>query len=207
MDPIHDRVEELTKQMIERVQKAELALNRHGFTQDERGDWKAPGMPNWAGALELRDYLAMHFPDIAKQSGSLSQKATRALMESEQRRNDAAIEWIRSSLPSLQLRTLHLIAAPEEAREAIANIEAQLEGRTMERDALHQHIRQAAAQTPATAPPKADSPELPAAPPIFKAIWPDPKTMNFTLNDRRDPFNLAERHTELRRRSTDLDED
>lgn len=206
MDPIHDRVEELTKQMIERVQKAELALNRHGFTQDERGDWKAPGMPNWAGALELRDYLAMHFPDIAKQSGSLNQKATQALMEAEKRRNDAASEWIRSAMPSLQLKKLHLIAAPEEAREAIANIEAQLEDRTMERDALHQHIKQAAAQTPAPAP-VAEQGDAAPAPAIFKAIWPDPKNHPFTLNDRRDPYNLAERHTELRRRSTDPDED
>lgn len=192
MDPIHDRVEELTKQMIERVQKAELALNRHGFTQDERGDWKAPGMPNWAGALELRDYLAMHFPDIAKQSGSFNQKATRALMESEQRRNDAASEWIRSSLPSIRLEALSVNAST-------ASLIREAEARG-ERKAQSAQVEQSASQ-------EVDPANPPSTPPIFKAIWPDPKNHPFTLNDRRDPYNLAERHTELRRRSTDPDED
>lgn len=48
--------------------------------------------------------------------------------------------------------------------------------------------------------------ELPADTPKFgprKVIWPDPAKMNFCLTDRRDPFNLAERHTELKRRWDD----
>lgn len=200
MDPTHERVQELTEQIIERVNKAELALNRHGFTQDDKGDWKAPGMPNWAGASELRLYLQMHFPEIERGKGTLNQKAIAALMEAEQRRNDAASNWIRSSLPSLKLKEITVMSEPDELSRELRQPQEQLAEVTFERDALREHIN--TITTPEILPTSTT-----ASSPILKAIWPDPKNHPFNLADRRDPYNMAERHTELRRRSTDIDED
>lgn len=37
-----------------------------------------------------------------------------------------------------------------------------------------------------------------------RALWPEPGQMNFTL-ERRDPMSFQERHTEFKRRSTDIE--
>lgn len=193
MEGTTDRITQLIEDANQRLNRAELALNRHGFKQDRDGAWRAPGNPNWAGAMELGTYLQLHYPAIANGPGTLNQKAISALVECEQKRNDAASDWIKSNLPSLKLTQLHLIASPEEAKQALADLEAQLRERTLERDALREHIASQEAITPTPAPP---------APPALKVIWPDPKNARFSL-DRRDPMSTETRHDSLKRRYDD----
>lgn len=52
-----------------------------------------------------------------------------------------------------------------------------------------------------------EQPEEAPEQPRPKVKWPVPSEMNFSLADRRDPFNLSYRHDSLHRRSTDRDDD
>lgn len=176
---------DLLGELGKRLERAELALNRHGFTQAHSGDWSAPGSPNWAGALELRDHLTVHFPDIAAQNATLNQKAMQALILSEQRRFNAASEWLRSSIPTLFDEVVPSAPrwTPQEA--PVTAIE----------DMLVVEPAEPIEQAPRT---------LRANGEPMKVIWPDPKNANFTV-ERRDPMSYQERHTGLSRRWNDED--
>lgn len=54
MNTLQDRHDELLTELTSRLNRAELALNRHGFKDDGK-EWHAP--PAWATLVEVRRAL------------------------------------------------------------------------------------------------------------------------------------------------------
>lgn len=207
---------ELLGEITKRLERAELALNRHGFRDEGDAGWAAPIKATWSGGLELQYYLMVYFPEIKQQKGGLHEWALKALEICAQRQNDAASRWIRDALPSIKLTNLRIADHCETAalRSALENAQVLVNQYVMERDnaiAERDCARSDLSLFVETMQNNEDDaalpPDAPRAPVIrLKTIWPDPKTMNFNLADRRDPMNMGVRHESLQRRSTDHDD-
>lgn len=132
--------QDLMKQLIDRMERAELALNRHGFRDEGEAGWQ-PGVAKWSSGAALRDYLSIHYPEVMQGHGDLFERSQAALELAGERYNEACSRWIRCTVPNLNLANVRASDRNDSGlREALFNAEEMVNRAIMERDAARAEL-------------------------------------------------------------------